>query len=839
MHEMESLYKVFIDLSSSPTDYLDKSSQSYKNMKKRVRRIIDTDFPNDFRVHEMENGRLLVIPKNLSAVELAERIFTLDQDDKILLRAAQILRKILLENAPEFSWPPRPSELSAENDNIPELIVLFLESLLNIPKSSQMNLKMRSVWNDLSYAVTKSPSAKHVLLAFAIKSLSGNVELIKILNRFGHSISQSKLLEIDTAQAILKVLETESSGVVLPDEVQVSHPTTLVYDNIDRLEETLNGSGTSHRVNGIAVLKGFIGPLPQKNRISVPKTKRRSIEFEETLLLPYNSGKRSDPPFLKRFIQKYKGFHTNIDALRKNLLWVISRHVHKVNQKVPSWTGFNILLRKDFIVIKDNIGYLPTINSPATSLPTIHEMLCQALKIKEQLSLDHVILVCDQAIYAKATEVAWAHQEKFKSVILRLGTFHTICTFLAVIGKRFGDAGLTDVAIESGVVAEGSTKGVLTGKHYNRAVRFHKLLYESMMRMVWEKFVAWMEERLMEENRSLQEIYEDLGELDSENGTGIFRRLLESNKFERIFELFHVYFDKLTKQNGSMSEFWVSYVTMVSTLLNIIRASREGNFQLHLESIESIIPWCFAYDRTNYSRYLPWYIHSMMELQESNPAAWEYLQNGGFSTQMSNNNTFGRVPMDQAIEETANKDTQTPGGTKGFSLKKNAVSKYYITADFRKSCLQQLRHMVNANGVSNDHPDLKRSRIHRDERDVNTLTNLFQTLWRSPFENSELSNISTGVTATQDVKDDLLHAYMKGMDAYNNFVTERLCHPRIKSFMDKIPRQMLKTFGSMNKKAVKVGGKEIELKIDRDLFGRMAIIAQSRTLDMKEVMKYA
>lgn len=36
--------------------------------------------------------------------------------------------------------------------------------------------------------------------------------------------------------------------------------------------------------------------------------------------------------------------------------------------------------------------------------------------------------------------------------------------------------------------------------------------------------------------------------------------------------------------------------------------------------------------------------------------------------------------MDQTSEETINKDTQTPGGTKGFSIRKGAV---HITADYR------------------------------------------------------------------------------------------------------------------------------------------------------------
>ena len=38
--------------------------------------------------------------------------------------------------------------------------------------------------------------------------------------------------------------------------------------------------------------------------------------------------------------------------------------------------------------------------------------------------------------------------------------FHTICTFLAAIGKRFQDAGLRDVCVESEVIADGSAAGV-------------------------------------------------------------------------------------------------------------------------------------------------------------------------------------------------------------------------------------------------------------------------------------------------------------------------------------------------------------------------------------------
>ena len=61
-----------------------------------------------------------------------------------------------------------------------------------------------------------------------------------------------------------------------------------------------------------------------------------------------------------------------------------------------------------------------------------------------------------------------------------MGVFHTECTLLSIIWKRFQDAGLRDVFIESGVIAEGSVTAVLEGRRYNRAVRFHKLMYEAL-----------------------------------------------------------------------------------------------------------------------------------------------------------------------------------------------------------------------------------------------------------------------------------------------------------------------------------------------------------------------
>ena len=98
---------------------------------------------------------------------------------------------------------------------------------------------------------------------------------------------------------------------------------------------------------------------------------------------------------------------------------------------------------------------------PATDLSMVHEILTQTLKIKNTPQLPYILIVFDQALYAKATDILWKHKDRFPGVIPRMGTFHTICTLLGIIGKRFQDAGLHDLCIEAGVIAEGSVAGVL------------------------------------------------------------------------------------------------------------------------------------------------------------------------------------------------------------------------------------------------------------------------------------------------------------------------------------------------------------------------------------------
>ena len=89
------------------------------------------------------------------------------------------------------------------------------------------------------------------------------------------------------------------------------------------------------------------------------------------------------------------------------------------------------------------------------------------------------------------------------------------------------------------------------------------------------------------------------------------------------------------KTSSPQFKFWDSYIKMVLLLLRFIRAEREGNWKLQLETTAEMIPHFFSMDRTNYSRWLPVYIMDMYQLEETAPDVHHEFMNGNHWTDMA------------------------------------------------------------------------------------------------------------------------------------------------------------------------------------------------------------
>ena len=133
----------------------------------------------------------------------------------------------------------------------------------------------------------------------------------------------------------------------------------------------MSGKGTSHRVNGIVVQPRVLGPNPSPKDVPrIDKKKQRTLSTEHQPQLDvYVAGPRVGPHPLKTK-DDYAGEANKAarNAEQKNMLWILARQVNSDDQKVPSWTGFNIQTRDQVQVTPDVVEYLPTINASATEI---------------------------------------------------------------------------------------------------------------------------------------------------------------------------------------------------------------------------------------------------------------------------------------------------------------------------------------------------------------------------------------------------------------------------------------------------------------------------------------
>ena len=230
-----------------------------------------------------------------------------------------------------------------------------------------------------------------------------------------------------------------------------------------------------------------------------------------------------------------------------------------------------------------------------------------------------MVITFDLAIYVKAKQIQWKFPQEFSDTVIRMGGFHIVLNFLAVLGKKHQNFGLEDVLIESEVYAPGSVMALMKGKSYNRVVRAHKLAMEGLFRLMWQSFLHWLndgglesQEKIVDEERITDSIKSLC--LAFQNQDHVRQSVEEAtSELLILLELFEVFRQEL-KSRSKMFDFWNGYITMVMNLVQFIKAERTGNWSLHLAATSEMVPHFYAHSRPNYARWLPVYLADMAQL---------------------------------------------------------------------------------------------------------------------------------------------------------------------------------------------------------------------------------
>ena len=379
----------------------------------------------------------------------------------------------------------------------------------------------------------------------------------------------------------------------------------MVADNIDNLESTMTGSGTSYRVNSILVT------------MKAPETNQEVEEGEEEYCRPTKENARDLLFLLKQSQVTFpiimdvnvsdlasltnKEFITKLFLLEfkniQRLRYIVWIEVRKLKTHptllVSGWTTFNIKVANNVVITARNISYLDTIDALTTDWKTAVEVLCRACEIRDRLGLKAVAYVFYQSFYAKAMEVFWKNRDLPRYLVIMMGGFHLLMMLLGIIGHRFGNAGLAELAVESDIVAGGSIEKILSSKNYNRAIRIQKILYEAL---IWLLINA-SKSSLSEDQRNLVESKTtSIEKLKLNLGPEKNNFLLERDDIQSWYDLLKQFVDDLSKNGSDLSKSWLSYLELGELQLNLVFSIRSGDCEPYLACVEEVTPWTFAYD---------------------------------------------------------------------------------------------------------------------------------------------------------------------------------------------------------------------------------------------------
>ena len=148
------------------------------------------------------------------------------------------------------------------------------------------------------------------------------------------------------------------------------------------------------------------------------------------------------------------------------------------------WKGFMQLVCESVNSDKSSVIPLPFINSPPSDFDTVFSGLKYGATDSHQQGSKTCFVTFGQPLYNKAREIVCSLSDDplFETIVVRLGGFHMLMSYMGSVCHTMAGSGLKDVL--SPMFAPNSVDKMLTGHAYSRAVGGHFLVQAGLVRII-------------------------------------------------------------------------------------------------------------------------------------------------------------------------------------------------------------------------------------------------------------------------------------------------------------------------------------------------------------------
>jgi hypothetical protein len=306
-------------------------------------------------------------------------------------------------------------------DCVPDSLFMFLRLLFGgqklldgenaEEKEAETRYKVLSIGQDIVYGVScgKKWTPKHAGLGSTLHQVTRSKDLVRLFSQAGHILNYDQILQVDTglAESVLDSLDPNSGSVIPPNLVEGKF-VHFSADNIDILDETMDGKNTFHATQIAAWQRGAEKDMLLENL--KPSTKRcLNVPESMNALYPVEV-KRGLPVFLKAAAEK-NAIEDDNEVVRMARATDITFNLLRQKAEMKNgWTEFNQLLSTNEQDVT-TVGYMPILQAPAHEFDTLNTVVKRCMYIAAALGQKHTVITVDQALYCKLVELKWAIPE--------------------------------------------------------------------------------------------------------------------------------------------------------------------------------------------------------------------------------------------------------------------------------------------------------------------------------------------------------------------------------------------------------------------------------------------
>ncbi|CAG9823189.1 unnamed protein product [Phaedon cochleariae] len=708
---------------------------------------------------------------------------------------------------------------------------------------SGLNNAALSIAQDIVYAVSKRKklTPKHINLGLTLHHATRSKQLVNLFHAAGHIISYRNVLQADTSLATvtLQKFDKETGAVTPPNfkhmsefgdnTVPVLHVTA---DNINLMLDSLDGKKVFNATQMVAFQREAEQTTEVLSTMTLSKSTTLQVPPELNELCSVGTFARPEPHFLHPV--DVASFTTNdpldftkmsnhvLKSRTEDITFLVSRM--EADKKV-GWTEFN---KKQTSVEREPsaVGFMPIILNPAHEIETLTTVLQRCIALGNSLGYKYISLTADQQLYCKLLELRWSSPEFKERIILRMGGLHIAMNFLHTIGQHMAGSGLSEIWLESGILAEGSATKVLEGKAYAKAMRAHKLTLQALWRILYPQILAYLEDHHFEDEEELRPIFDNPEYL---------RDYLQSSEV-----LSHITdFLKQRCEEDKNFALWWSYMDMVFILLMLTRGIRDGDWDCYRYAIPEIIPYTALYDHGNYLKSMTAY---NIEMHQLPPEVESQFRSGEFGVAMSSQK-FSQVDPDHAQEWLVGTCKDVSGGIVGITEDVRTLQRWALSLHWRSEIAANT---YASYGIQrkDTFKEEGNSRRTRDISDEDALLRTMETMeLLSPEVSGVVCNIATKDRGTSKISEALLCAKKRGNELVHAFVSQRLIKdpetgkPKL-SYYATVPKNKSPTLQYLHKEKSAAGSTELK-KDGRDFLHTLVVAYDAgRKVDLNSIPRH-